>query len=62
MATPGRDAARRVAQMQKLSDEMARLERQIDTAGMGSPERLALLRRQASVSDARQTLMDRRAR
>ena len=60
MANPDRDSLRAAVELRKVSDKMDRLERKIDKAGMGSEERLALLRQQASLSDERQTLRDRR--
>jgi len=39
---------------------MDKLDRKIDKANMGSEERLTLLRKQAALSDARQTLRDQR--
>ncbi len=60
MATPDRENVREAVRLRRLTDEMDKLDRKIDRANMGSAERLKLLREQASVSDERQTLRDRR--
>ena len=60
MATPDRQNVREAVRLRRLTDEMDKLDRKIDKADMGTEERLTLLRRQASVSDERQTLRDRR--
>ena len=60
MASPDRENVREAVRLRRLTDEMDKLDRKIDKADMGTEERLTLLRRQASVSDERQTLRDRR--
>lgn len=60
MATPDRENVREAVRLRRLTDEMDKLDRKIDKADMGTEERLTLLRRQASLSDERQTLRDRR--
>ncbi|MDP9347444.1 MAG: hypothetical protein M3P44_17355 [Actinomycetota bacterium] len=60
MASPDRQNVREAVRLRRLSDEMDKLDRKIDKASMGSEERLSLLRKQASISDERQTLRDRR--
>jgi hypothetical protein len=44
----------------RLTEQMLRLERNIEKQEMGSPERLELLRQQASLSDERESLRSRR--
>jgi hypothetical protein len=60
MAQTDRESLKEAVRLRRVTDEMDRLERKIDKAGMGSEERLALLRQQASLSDERQNLRDRR--
>jgi hypothetical protein len=61
MAATDRQQVREATKLRRLSVEMEKLERKIDKANMGSEERLALLRKQAAVSDARQNLRDQRS-
>ena len=59
-ASPDRQQVREAVRLRKLTEEMDKLDRKIDKANMGSEDRLTLLRKQAALSDARQTLRDRR--
>jgi hypothetical protein len=55
-----RQASQDATSLRKVSEKMAKIEGKIDSARMGSEERLALLRTQASLSDERETLRDQR--
>jgi hypothetical protein len=56
---PARPASKAV-KARKLTEQMLRLERTIEKQEMGSPERLEMLRQQASLSDERESLRSRR--
>jgi hypothetical protein len=53
---PKSDLERTATARRKLTEEMLRLDAKIDRQSPGSPERLALLREQANLSDRREAL------
>jgi hypothetical protein len=53
---PKSDAETTSSARRKLTEQMLRLDEKIDRQQPGSPERLALLREQANLSDKREAL------
>ncbi|MEA2176839.1 MAG: hypothetical protein QOG77_136 [Solirubrobacteraceae bacterium] len=54
------DSKSSVAARRRLTEKMLRLDDMIDRQRPGSPERLALLRQQATLSDQREALVSNR--
>jgi hypothetical protein len=54
------DSASTATARRKLTEKMLRLDQKIDRQQPGSPERLALLREQANLSDQREALISDR--
>jgi hypothetical protein len=57
---PKPDIASTATARRKLTEKMLRLDQMIDRQKPGSPERLALLRQQANLSDQREALVSNR--
>lgn len=57
---PKPDSKSTVTARRKLTEKMLRLDGMIDRQQPGSPERLALLRQQANLSDQREALVSDR--